>query len=59
MSKGIALKFREKFGLVEILRSQSPKVGGVVWIRSGSRHIISLVTKRYIGKLILKLLSKK
>jgi hypothetical protein len=45
LSQGIALLFRRKFGNIEILRSQNPKMHDVLYVRQEDRYIIYLVTK--------------
>ena len=45
MSQGIAHKFRTVFGCVDDLFSQSPQVGGVVYITRRSSFVYYLVTK--------------
>ncbi|CAI6370579.1 unnamed protein product [Macrosiphum euphorbiae] len=45
MSQGTALMFRRKFGNVEILKSQHPRVHEVLYIRQENRYILYMVTK--------------
>ncbi|CAI6372075.1 unnamed protein product [Macrosiphum euphorbiae] len=45
MSQGMAIMFRRKFGNVEILKSQHPKIHGVLYIRQENRYILYMVTK--------------
>ena len=46
MSQGIAKQFKNQFGNIEELLLQSPKVGSVVYLKSGERYIYYLVTKK-------------
>ncbi|KAM7352761.1 terminal ADP-ribose protein glycohydrolase 3 [Cochliomyia hominivorax] len=46
MGKGIAVKFRNKFGRVHILQQQNVKPGGVAILTDNSRFIYNLVTKQ-------------
>ena len=46
MSQGIAKQFKNRFGNIEELLLQSPKVGNVVFLKSGERYIYYLVTKK-------------
>ena len=48
MSRGIALDFKLMFGGIRQMRSQNPTVGDIVYTVDGSRHIVGLVTKRFI-----------
>lgn len=45
MSQGIALMFRRKFGNIEILRSQNPKIHDTLYIHQDERYILYLITK--------------
>ncbi|XP_013115237.2 ADP-ribose glycohydrolase OARD1 [Stomoxys calcitrans] len=45
MGKGIAVKFRNKFGNMAQLQSQNVKPGGVAVVAQNSRFIYNLVTK--------------
>ena len=45
MTRGIAQRFRTEFGCVEDLQSQSPHVGGVVFIRRHDFYVYYIVTK--------------
>jgi len=45
MSQGTALMFRRKFGNVDMLKSQHPKVHEVLYIRQENRYILYMVTK--------------
>lgn len=42
---GIAKTFKERFGGIEEMRAQAPRVGGVVALRRGRRYVYALVTK--------------
>lgn len=46
MSKGIADIFRRKFGGIDILRSQDPKIGKALVLQDNERYILYLVTKQ-------------
>ena len=48
MSRGIAKKFKTRFGNIEELISQSPKVGSVIFLKLGERYIYYLVTKKVL-----------
>ena len=51
LGKGIAKKFREKFGHMNKLRNMETEVGGVSIIKIENRYIYNLVTKdRYFQK---------
>ena len=45
MTRGIAQRFRTEFGCVEDLQSQSPRVGGVVFLRRHDFYVYYIVTK--------------
>lgn len=45
MSSGIALKFRDKFGQIDKLKSQNKSVGQVAYITHQNRRIYYLITK--------------
>ncbi|XP_073824344.1 terminal ADP-ribose protein glycohydrolase 3 [Musca autumnalis] len=45
MGKGIAVKFRNKFGNISSLQKQNIKPGGVAVLPHNSRYIYNLVTK--------------
>lgn len=45
MSQGIALLFRQKFGNVDILRSQNPKIHDTLYVHHDDRYILYLITK--------------
>ncbi|XP_061392271.1 ADP-ribose glycohydrolase OARD1-like [Musca vetustissima] len=45
MGKGIAVKFRSKFGSISLLQKQNVKPGGVAILPHNSRYIYNLVTK--------------
>ena len=47
MTRGIAHKFRTVFGCVGDLYSQSPRVGGVVYLKRRSNFIYYIVTKEF------------
>ena len=46
MSKGIAVKFRQKFGKIRELKNQKVKIGGVAVLQQEGRWIYYLVTKK-------------
>jgi hypothetical protein len=46
LSAGIAKKFRNLFGNIDLLSKQGPVVGGVVYQFTGTRFIYYLVTKK-------------
>ncbi|XP_011195577.2 ADP-ribose glycohydrolase OARD1 [Zeugodacus cucurbitae] len=46
LGKGIAVKFRNKFGQIPKLKQQNVKPGGVAILRDKSRFIYYLVTKQ-------------
>ncbi|TMW43380.1 hypothetical protein DOY81_011540 [Sarcophaga bullata] len=46
MGKGIAVKFRNKFGRIHILQQQNVKPGGVAFLTDKNRFIYNLVTKQ-------------
>ncbi|XP_023163418.1 ADP-ribose glycohydrolase OARD1 [Drosophila hydei] len=46
MGKGIAVKFRNKFGKVAELEKQNVKPGGVAVLESNGRYIYYLITKQ-------------
>ncbi|XP_068141896.1 ADP-ribose glycohydrolase OARD1 [Drosophila tropicalis] len=46
MGKGIAIRFRNKFGQLGVLQQQNVQPGGVAIIKDGQRFIYNLVTKQ-------------
>ncbi|XP_037934200.1 ADP-ribose glycohydrolase OARD1 [Teleopsis dalmanni] len=46
LGKGIAIKFRDKFGQIANLKAQNVKTGGVALVKDKSRYIYYLVTKQ-------------
>jgi len=46
MGKGIATSFRDKFGQVDVLKSQKRKPGQVAYISVSGRYIFYLITKQ-------------
>lgn len=50
MEAGIAVKFKEKFGNVEYLKSQNPKLFSICHIKDDNRFILYLVTKNYVSE---------
>ncbi|XP_016984516.1 ADP-ribose glycohydrolase OARD1 [Drosophila rhopaloa] len=47
MGKGIAIKFRNKFGQLLNLQNQNVQPGGVAIIQDQQRYIYYLITKKY------------
>ena len=51
MGKGIAVSFKEKFGSLDVLKSQCKRVGQVAILFQPPRHIFYLITKpRFFDK---------
>lgn len=45
ISQGITLMFRQKFGIVKMIKSKNPKIHDVIYIRQDNRYMLYLITK--------------
>ena len=45
MGKGIACKFKSKYGKVDELKDQNKKIGEVAYIQAENKHIFYMITK--------------